>query len=608
MNQQTKTWQPKRLLIFFSVLLSVIIIDACRKIDRELEKPKDANDPVVMADKFFTIPAGTHPKVKAIAASMQKQNATLKFTEPLIKNAGYPLWDKAKVYTRQDALRTEGEEEPEDTTIVYVPFSLANSTSAIMTIAINLFSDRDTAYNMLYPQQYKQYGFDTTLPRATWNARNLFALFFEFETDIYGTDSMYVFDGRIFGHDEEDSLVIKRQQVGWGGGEGRVRTEYWESNCEVFLVGGPCPPSEGRMVTDINPVQGPCLLGDITICNSVWVDQGPSSGSWNPGDANPFAYPTGSGGGGSSTGLEDLPDVPMCPVAARMTTDAQGGILINPCGPPWIPALPPEVYNPFLYDDSIIISSALESVYPCAFDFINDSLPNANFFAQLAGSEVFKDSTFMHLRFDTSTTYTQAGQPAGVTVNGSAQVHEDGVTHYTATIKLNGWYLRNATKEYMISTILHEIMHATFNLRWGQYQQWLTYGPPNDIDSAWMKAHYPYFWQNFVVNGIPSGTEAGHEVMASDYYEMFSNTLKYYYNSNAPQAIKDSVIKALCFGGLHNTTAWKNLPAKGIDTCYYKGIQVAAENSATGNMMPQGCSSTYSYHYNTDCKMRPSCN
>lgn len=564
-----------------------------------------------MADKFFTIPAGTHPTVKAIAASMQKQNTTLKFTAQLIKNAGYPLWDKAKVYGNTTTLHTEGEEEPKDTTIVYVPFSLANSTSAIMTVAINLFIDRDTAYNILYPQQYKQYGFDTTLPRNAWNSRNLFALFFDFETEIHGTDSMYVFDGRIFGHDEEDTLVIKRKQVGLGGGQGRMMTDFWDMNCEVYLIGGECPPSQDGFVTNIVPGQGGCLLGDITICNAIWVQTGPSSGGWDAGDASPFAYPTGSGGGGSSTGLEDLPNIPMCPVAARMVTNAPGGIIINPCDPPWIPITPINTYNPYYYD-TIGISNALEIAYPCASAFINDSLTNANLLAQLAGGEVFKDSLYMHLFFDTSTTNTTMEAKSGVTTipeypNG-VWIGPDGFTRFRAKIELNGWYLRNGTKEYMITAIIHEIMHAAFTLRWKQYQSWLTSGQ-GSIDSAWIKNHYPIYWENYVVNGAPIGEIDDHQIMGTDYFEIFKSAVQYYWNRESSIPLRDSVIKALCYAGLHKTTAWRMLPStQGIDTCKYKAIQTAAERSANGVITPDGCSSSYTYHYADSLKLRPGCN
>lgn len=45
MNKKPKLYSSVRLLIFFSVLGFIIIIDACRKIDRQLEKPKEETAP-----------------------------------------------------------------------------------------------------------------------------------------------------------------------------------------------------------------------------------------------------------------------------------------------------------------------------------------------------------------------------------------------------------------------------------------------------------------------------------------------------------------------------------------------------------------------------------
>jgi hypothetical protein len=126
--------------------------------------------------------------------------------------------------------------------------------------------------------------------------------------------------------------------------------------------------------------------------------------------------------------------------------------------------------------------------------------------------------------------------------------------------------------------------------------------------SGSVKAHYPSQWYAITNQSRPLSELQEHEIMANDYMELFKDIVEDFWNPNAPQAVKGSVIKAMCWGGLMETTAWKNLPSHGIDTCYYRGIQIASENSATGQLYPPGCSTSYSYHYSTDCGLRPRCN
>jgi hypothetical protein len=213
----------------------------------------------------------------------------------------------------------------------------------------------------------------------------------------------------------------------------------------------------------------------------------------------------------------------------------------------------------------------------------------------------------MHLTFDTSTVLTQQGQVAAITNTNSAQIGDDGITHFRATISFNGWYLRYGTKEYMISTIIHEAMHAIFTLRWGQYLEWLQWGPPNAIDSFFIKLHFPIQWYYLRNQAVPLNELQDHEIMGTDYFQMHSNLLSQFWNPNSSPAMRDSVIKAMSYGGITETTAWQLLPSQGIDTCKYKAIQLSSETSATGNVTPVGCSS-YNYHYANYLQLRPGCN
>jgi hypothetical protein len=259
--------------------------------------------------------------------------------------------------------------------------------------------------------------------------------------------------------------------------------------------------------------------------------------------------------------------------------------------------------------DTVGIRNGLESEFPCIAALLKTTLPNVNYIAQLTGKDIFNDdSMYIHLTFDTSTTNTQMGQPSGTTSDISAPfVDGNGITSYHGIIKLNPYYLRHGTKEYIISTILHETMHAIFRVRWAQYQSWLTYHD-TQYDSGFLKQHFPIYWYKIMNQTVPLNELQDHEIMASDYVNKFSSIMRQLYNPAAPTAIRDTVIKAIGYCGLDSTTAWKMLPSLGIDTCKYKAIKVTAEQSLIGTFNTSGCPN-FTTHYADSLKMRPgSCN
>jgi hypothetical protein len=583
------------------ILILFFIVDACRKLDSDtrLENSKKPTRSDEIIKKFFTMPESVNERVKAIAKSIERQNEQRKFIEELVTRVGYPRWDKTLIASK-NGINARSSEIGDSSSIVYISFSKPddNNTAAILAVGLN-YLPNDTLYHMLYPNQYKQYTFDTSNTKD-WNARTVFHLFTEFDYQIFGNTIIKITDGRILGGAFDDTVMITRDL---NNGNTAQRTED-------FVLITVCTAYGSSALARLNSNnRSNSFARYFPICSSFWVD--------DPSNPGPLSLPSGDGTGGSANGGAGYSTqtdghwetIPPCPeegerVAGR--TNSQS-LLCSFIGWQYIWVPNQGSFNPYIYD-TIGISQALETVFPCLYAFLNDSLPNANLLAQLAGGNVFKDSVYMHLTFDTSTTLISGGQAAADTGPGNVTVESDGTTHFRAVIKFNGYYLRHASKEDMITTIVHESMHAVFALRWGQYQKWLQFGPPNDIDSNWIKAHYPSQWYALTNQTRPLSELQEHEIMAADYMELFKNTVQQFWNPAAPQAIRDSTIKALCWGGLLQTTVWKNLPNHGIDTCYYRGIQVASENSATGQIHPSGCGTAYSYHYGNDCKLRPTCN
>ncbi len=289
-----------------------------------------------------------------------------------------------------------------------------------------------------------------------------------------------------------------------------------------------------------------------------------------------------------------------------------------PCDQDWQPTVS-AVKEPFHlneYDDTIGIGNGLENVYPCMASFIRDSFANinsdphsnVNYLAQLAGADVFGDSAYMHLTFDTSTVLTHQGQAAAGTFDTLIAIDPSGNTHFYATIKFNGWYLRNGTREYKVARILHEVMHAIFGLRWKQYQVWLNTNPhQGTIDSNFIKEHFPINWYWMTQQNVPLTELQDHEIMATDYASFFTSIGSKFYNPAAPSYIRDTVLKALGYGGLRATSAWKMLPSFGIDTCKYRNINLTAAESFIGTTNVSGCAS-FTTHFADSLKMRSGCN
>ena len=106
---------------------------------------------------------------------------------------------------------------------------------------------------------------------------------------------------------------------------------------------------------------------------------------------------------------------------------------------------------------------------------------------------------------------------------------------------------------------------------------------------------------------VPLNQIDEHQIMATDYFNIHATQLRNFWNPASPQALRDSVIKALCYGGLDSTTAWSLLPNQGIDTCKYKAIDASAGRSYTSSYLIQGCG-YYNYHYADSLKLRSGCN
>lgn len=555
--------------------ISFFLINACRKTDHSKEERSDS----ATIDKFFQLKAGTDPTVAAIAASIKRQDMQRHFVPKLAKQAGFALWDRAKVMTKS----------PEDGQQLFIPFALEDKkqTKAMLIVKIN---GLDTLYHLLYASQARQYGFSST--DKGWNAKDIFHAFILFDNEIFGHKKFKVKENRLLGTTDPDNIIAitgVTKPV-----EARLQT-IWEITVTMtYAVCHSC--GQQQRGTAVNSSMSNCCNAEYFEVPVTYYFDDADDDNW--GWYTPGGYEGGAGAPCPGCSWEDTNPCEL---------DEQG-YAVGFCDEDWSPEtnVEPEVYDP--YDaDTVKASTYLRDSFPCTYSFIIDSMTNANVLAQLAGTDVFDDDAFMHLSFDTSAVNTTSTQPSGITIPGPVWVAPNGFTHYKATIKLNPWHLKHSTREYIVSTIVHECLHAIFKLRWGQYQSWLTHGD-TPYDSTFIKTHFPLHWYYITGQTAPLTTVQDHELMAAEYAQKHNDIVKTYYNPSALRAARDSAVKAMGYGGLHQTSAWKHLPAIGIDTCKYKAIQIAAEQAATGNLTAPGCSGSYNQHYINDLQMRSSCN
>lgn len=571
-------------VLFLLTGILFLIIESCRKMD----KPVPAS---LQKEKFFQLQPGTDPLVVAIAQNIQRQDIQRNLVSKLVGKAGLPVWNKAVISKVPAQGRNTVNEQQ-----VFIPFinEEEQETKALLSVRVN---EDDTLFSMVYAAAYRQYGFDSS-SNGSWSARDVFGAFSYFNKTIFNHTSYYLSDSRVLGTALD---TIGAQPV-------TVHVDDIHTQSQARLQS----PNPGTIIVYITYVH--CEMPSQRVANNSARIVGPNcynatytqqQVTFHLDDNYPGGgYFDGEGGGGSDGHMcigcnwEDINPCNLDPNAPQ-----------EPCYDDWqpVPHAQPEPFDPMIAD-SVEISDHIRDSFPCLYTFLKDSLLNPNRIAQLAGTNIFQDSIYMHLRFDTSGTRTANNQATGHTNTSFVVNAPDGREHCIATIRLNPWHLKHASQEIMIATIIHECMHAIFKTRWWQYQAWLGQNPGfnSNIDSNFLKQHFPSYWT--YMNNKPFTPAQEHQIMATDYFARFEELMRPWFNPGAPTAIRDSVIRALGYGGLYETDAWKQLPSMGMDTCKYKGMNVVAEQCGTGSITPTGCGSGYNYHYANDLKLRPSCN
>ncbi|MBL7763807.1 MAG: hypothetical protein JNL23_10320 [Chitinophagaceae bacterium] len=359
-----------------------------------------------------------------LAAKVEKQINASRASENIAAFAGQPDWQQSLIIEKNDVSSRSKKKNAK--AIVYTPFARKNEhkTAAILQSTIY---ETDTVFQMLYPQQYLQYGFGAHSDTA-WNAYDLFNIFASFDYNLYGTSQYIVNDGRIFGKNEKDTLLVMRQSGSVSNtANGRVGSSG--NKLQAFNI---CT-TWTSCAYGIDGSTGSNTCKTTQVCTTYWIEVGDGGGgSTTPGN-------TAGGGGSAGTPSNDpgINGTPCpTPTVARYNERAPE---VSPCPQPWVPA--------------DIINNVTD---PCLKKMVDDAI------SRDCSNEItnFINSAF-HKNPDLDLTFKDA--PLGnIWGSDGKTVAQGGSTGCYITITLNSSSssLPRASKEYVAITILHEAIHA----------------------------------------------------------------------------------------------------------------------------------------------------
>lgn len=559
--------------LFFAVVCTAALYISCRKIDHQA-KPESAG---LIERKFFTIPMNTDADVINIMNSIYHQNEQRHFVSKLARSAGYPQWNKAMIAGKKQSghrsISAKGlGDDSTSNEMIYIPFIRENGnfTNAVLIVKA---TSADTAYRVLYRTDYKLFSFDTTNLNG-WNARDVFHLFSIFERSVFGHSKLIVRDERLLTNADRTTLQTKRlsfsdikvvytfnDSIAGGGhrGTSMAPPDPPLPTCDHYSV---CyAPINTANLCDFCSISN-CdyYMGTGTECTVfVFLDSNPDPTTGGGGGGGGG---TGGDGGSGSGGLED-----DCDGSQQSTTLCGSG------DPGWEPVVDKPAFNPYIAD-SVILDTSITNNFPCVKKILDSisQYSNMNAIAQIALNTVFNIDKKIHLTYIADPALTNQSTEDAYTHPDSARMATNGSDsiNFYATVHLNYWVLTHSSQEYIAATIIHEAVHAYIDYKYSQYSKGL-------IDSTEFKTLFPLFWApNFTNFFTSQPTElAQHTAMAGNLITIMAAPLNVI-NPNVPANLKDSLFRALAWGGLQETTIWKSRS----DTNDLKALNFASRDTS----------------------------
>lgn len=333
--------------------MSSILFASCKKMDYVIESQPDP-----ALDKFFKIPANAPTAVYKVAAEFKRQNAINSFIPTLIKQSGYPVWDKAQVYfgkgghTNSNIVNNFGEGED---TIAIVPFleENGNQVSAFIISRIN----NGTKLYLYRANDYDRFRYGGVDAEYISSDKIVYQLVLLNEA-VFGHRKYALSDTMLFRDRIVYDSAYRTIELNGGGAleQGIKRPSVTANNVSggyyVELCGWTRAlnftgtTNNGGVVNNITP-------GTVWACRSIYA---------GPENIPPIVIPpmgggggTSGGGGGTCTGCGD----PINTDCTGLSTCGMGPEILNgnlPCGACGPSPLTPVDDNTGLYTDDEIDS------------------------------------------------------------------------------------------------------------------------------------------------------------------------------------------------------------------------------------------------------------
>jgi hypothetical protein len=297
--------------------LCTLVHFSCKKIDTPSSDVETASASIT--EKFFTTPPNTASITLKVIDELKKRNELSGFVANFANTAGYPVWDKSLIRTKEIANTSFASSNVAGSTdtIVYIPIVLANQT--IVNGFVEAIVNGTISLSFSLAQDYKNYPSNSTasLASASEYAKMLMCMNFV----VFGTQYFKITDPSLFDFGSKPNINPNDYKV---------------------------KVSQTSNLLDITAEV--CIFdGFVTACGSTWDgnENIPHYPTWNcttyflddPYDPNSTGIGGGSptGGTGSSGSGGQLPYVYPCsnssPTPFQFNSVLPGGPLPS-CPPP----------------------------------------------------------------------------------------------------------------------------------------------------------------------------------------------------------------------------------------------------------------------------------
>lgn len=165
--------------------------------------------------------------------------------------------------------------------------------------------------------------------------------------------------------------------------------------------------------------------------------------------------------------------------------------------------------------------------------------------------------------------YKWSGKDTGAVTHHS-EIKEDGY-FYDSTF-LNRTLFPTISKEYLVGTVIHEVMHIYVSFCYRCYGHDQLYG----VDDEYLKKNFAADWEELKSR---VNNEGQHILMSKYFVPIMTKYLYFYTNRQAEPALRESVAEAVTWGGLNETPLWRKLTS---DTCYLHMVEIWSRNIHAG--------------------------